>query len=179
MPEAIPENRKLHLVIHEPEISTRSSFKGFEGFPRVIREFSLQAAEIVLSNKYSTSIVLNGNHIGKSLVRGDDIPGIFYSLHVFDEDIAQNTGIIFEIQSSKHMDDMCSWKHETISVALDGSKIVLETLVDDSDNTSVYIHYMHYFNSPFNIQTPINEIRRDYLTDRDIIYLNVVLGNFE
>jgi len=174
MSEEIAKHEKLHLIIYEPESTPKLSLGDFEGFPKLISEFSKRATKIVLSNPYSESIVFDGNHTAKSLPRGDDIPYIYYTLRVFDEDIAQNTGISFEIQSSTHMDSMHSWKHETISIALDGSKILLETLVDDSTDT-----WMHFFNSPFNIKTPINEIKRDHVTANDIIFLNVVLGNYE
>jgi len=59
MSEEIAKHEKLHLIIYEPESTPKLSLGDFEGFPKLISEFSKRATKIVLSNPYSESIVFD------------------------------------------------------------------------------------------------------------------------
>lgn len=161
----IPKPEKLHLVIHEPLSVDRPNT---EELPEIVRDLSMRATKIVLSSLDSVPVVISDRMVGKEVYGKTSLK--FYRLRVFDEAIAHQTGIAFEIQRTEpRVEPLIFLNHTTTSIALDGSKIQLESHDDDT----------RYFNSPLSIETPVNEIERDLVTNHDIIWLNMLLEHFE
>jgi len=147
---------------------------GREQIDPIIRDFVERASKIVLKDPLSWAIVHNDRFLGKQKskdIENPEIPDMTfrYALRIFDEPVAQESGIAFEIQATGGRSGSAIWEHTTTSMLFDGSKIVLNWA---SPNSLLFL-------SPLSPNIPPAVPFDSLINDYDINWLNARLEPFE
>ena len=145
-----------------------------ERLSAVTLELAERAGQVILYHPKSTPLVLDGCFLGKEIYRiaTRENPNLFlvHTLRLFDEAIAQESGIALELQISGTSQDSDIWEHNTVSFKLDGSKI----------NTECTNLETFTLNSPVNPLQPADSFnKRGPITDFDVEWFDYFLGSFE
>lgn len=147
---------------------------GREQINPAVRAFVERASKIVLSDPLSWAILHNDRFLGKQKskdIENPEIPDMtfHYALRIFDEDVAQESGIALEIQATGARSGSGIWDHTTTSMLFDGSKIVLNWV---SPNSLLFL-------SPLSPNIPPAVPFEGLINDYDINWLNARLEAFE
>jgi hypothetical protein len=138
----------------------------------ITRNFVERASKIVLNDPLSLAIVLNDRFLGKQrtkVIENPEIPDMTfsYAVRIFDESVAQESGIALEIQTTRGRSGSSIWEHTTTSMAFDGSKIDRSWV---SPNSLLFL-------SPLSPDSPPAVPFEGFINDHDIMWLNILLDS--